>query len=114
MLRVQLDELPRTPAELGAYQWHQALSTYGQRPDQTVSDGDDADEDEDESTEVVNAIVASVAIPRLSALARQTYDPYSARQTAAALRIVDEVSYCVETNSPKFEVGLRGIMQSSV
>jgi hypothetical protein len=36
-------------------------------------------------------IVASVAIPRLSLLARQTYDPYSARQTAAALRIVDVV-----------------------
>lgn len=52
----------------------------------------------------MNAIVASVAIPRLSLLARQTYDPYSARQTAAALRIVDEISYSVETNSPKFEV----------
>ncbi|GAA5881856.1 hypothetical protein JCM3774_003060 [Rhodotorula dairenensis] len=102
----ELDELPRTPAELGAYQWHQALSTYGQRPDQSADSEDDHhddDEDEDESTEVVNAIVASVAIPRLSTLARQIYDPYSARQTAAALRIVDEISYCVETNSPKFE-----------
>ncbi|GAA5977143.1 hypothetical protein JCM10908_004871 [Rhodotorula pacifica] len=100
----ELDELPRTPAELGAYQWHQALSTYGHRPDRDQHDGnDDDDEPEDESTEVVNAIVASVAIPRLSTLARQTYDPYSARQTVAALRIVDEISYCVETNSPKFE-----------
>lgn len=95
-------------ADLGAYEWHQALSTYGQKPErEDDSYGQDDEEEEeaaDESTEVVNAIVASVAIPRLSTLARQTYDPYSMRQTGAALRIVDEISYCVETNSPKFEV----------
>ncbi|KAG0659930.1 hypothetical protein C6P46_004870 [Rhodotorula mucilaginosa] len=112
----ELDELPRTPTELGAYQWHQALSTYGQRPDRAAGATDldendeEEEEDEDESTEVVNAIVASVAIPRLSLLARQTYDPYSARQTAAALRIVDEISYSVETNSPKFEGLIRAFL----
>jgi hypothetical protein len=53
---------------------------------------------------VVNALVTSVVIPRLEKLAKETYDPLSRRQTTRALGLVDEVSYCVEKSSPKFEV----------
>lgn len=116
LLPCKLDELPRTPSDLAAYQWHQALSTYGHK--ERLENGNDDDEEEeeeaDESTEVVNAIVASVAIPRLSTLARQTYDPYSSRQTTAALRLVDEISYCVETNSPKFGVRLLSLQRTLI
>lgn len=108
---MQIDELPRTVSDLSAYQWHQNLSSYGHRTgarpggDGEVGDEDDDDDDKpDESAEVVNALVTSVVIPRLERLARAAYDPLSSRQTVAALRVVDEVSYCVETSSPKFEV----------
>ncbi|GEM10195.1 GC-rich sequence DNA-binding factor [Rhodotorula toruloides] len=98
----EIQELPHTSADLSAYSWHKALSSYGHSP--SDSNPDDLDEEEaDESIEVVNAIVASVIVPRLSALAKVAYDPFSSRQTVAALRLVDEISYCVETNSPKFE-----------
>ncbi|GAA6048331.1 hypothetical protein JCM3770_000953 [Rhodotorula araucariae] len=102
----EIDELPRTVSDLSAYQWHQNLSSYGHR------EGANDDEDKpDESTEVVNALVTSVVIPRLEKLARAAYDPFSSRQTAAALRVVDEVSYCVETNSPKFESLINAFLQ---
>ncbi|BGP09779.1 GC-rich sequence DNA-binding factor 2 [Rhodotorula toruloides] len=98
----EIQELPRTSADLSAYSWHKALSSYGHSS--AAPNADDLDEEEaDESTEVVNAVVASVVIPRLSALAKAAYDPFSSRQTVAALKLVDEISYCVETNSPKFE-----------
>ncbi|BGP33773.1 hypothetical protein JCM10296v2_005577 [Rhodotorula toruloides] len=98
----EIQELPRTSADLSAYSWHKALSSYGHSS--SAPNEDDLDEEEaDESTEVVNAVVASVVIPRLSALAKAAYDPFSSRQTVAALKLVDEISYCVETNSPKFE-----------
>ncbi|GAA5851668.1 hypothetical protein JCM9279_002539 [Rhodotorula babjevae] len=102
----EIDELPRTVSDLSAYQWHQNLSSYGHRERSGDEHQDEQDDDEDkpdESAEVVNALVTSVVIPRLEKLARAAYDPYSSRQTVAALRVVDEVSYCVETSSPKFE-----------
>ncbi|GAA5935558.1 hypothetical protein JCM3775_003350 [Rhodotorula graminis] len=102
----EIDELPRTVSDLSAYQWHQNLSSYGHRERSGGEQPEDDDEDDDkpdESAEVVNALVTSVVIPRLEKLARAAYDPYSSRQTVAALRVVDEVSYCVETSSPKFE-----------
>ncbi|GAA6030231.1 hypothetical protein JCM8097_009000 [Rhodosporidiobolus ruineniae] len=97
---LEIEELPRSPADLSSYAWHQALSSYGHSP----SSGDASPEPEgDESTELINSLVASVVIPRLSAIARAGYDPYSEKQTRAALKWVDEVSYCVEPSSPKFE-----------
>ncbi|BGP49978.1 hypothetical protein JCM10450v2_005883 [Rhodotorula kratochvilovae] len=96
----EIDELPRTASDLSAYQWHQNLTSYGHR--EGANDDDDEDKP-DESAEVVNALVTSVVIPRLEKLARAAYDPFSSRQTAAALRVVDEVSYCVEPSSPRFE-----------
>ncbi|GAA5889079.1 hypothetical protein JCM8208_007763 [Rhodotorula glutinis] len=102
----EIDELPRTVSDLSAYQWHQNLSSYGhpeRSGDEHQDDQDDDEDKPDESAEVVNALVTSVVIPRLEKLARAAYDPYSSRQTVAALRVVDEVSYCVETSSPKFE-----------
>lgn len=56
---------------------------------------------------VVNALVTSVVIPRLEKLAKETFDPLSRRQTTRAIGLVDEVSYCVEKSSPKFEVRSR-------
>ncbi|GAA5862749.1 hypothetical protein JCM1840_002660 [Sporobolomyces johnsonii] len=97
----EIDELPRTPSDLSQYAWHQALTTYGHRQD---PEEEDLNEDQtDESAEVVNALVTSVVIPRLEKLARASYDPFSSRQTVAAIKVVDEVSYCVEKSSPRFE-----------
>ena len=104
LLAPQIDELPRTVSDLSAYQWHQNLSSYGHRERSGDEPQDDDENKPDESAEVVNALVTSVVIPRLEKLARSAYDPYSSRQTVAALRVVDEVSYCVETSSAKFEV----------
>ncbi|GJN92794.1 hypothetical protein Rhopal_005832-T1 [Rhodotorula paludigena] len=99
----EIAELPRSAHDLAAYQWHQNLSSYGHRPHAGATDDDDDEDKPDESTEVVNALVTSVCIPRLEKLARAAYDPLSSRQTVAALRVVDEISYCVEPSSPKFE-----------
>ncbi|GAA5985030.1 hypothetical protein JCM11641_000823 [Rhodosporidiobolus odoratus] len=98
---LEIEELLASPADLTAYAWHQALSSYGHS---TSTDHEqNGDEEADESTELVNSLVASVLIPRLSAIARAGYDPYSEKQTKAALKWVDEISYCVERSSPKFE-----------
>ncbi|GAA5886767.1 hypothetical protein JCM6882_005881 [Rhodosporidiobolus microsporus] len=98
---LEIEELPKSPADLSSYAWHQALSSYGHS---SSPSGEDEDLDQaDESTELINSLVASVLIPRLSAIARAGYDPYSERQTRAAIKWVDEVSYCVEPSSPKFE-----------
>lgn len=67
-------------------------------------DDEEEDEQEDESQEVINALVTSVVIPRLEKLARETYDPLSKKQTTRALGLVEEVSYCVEKSSARFEV----------
>ncbi|GAA6064227.1 hypothetical protein JCM10212_000374 [Sporobolomyces blumeae] len=100
----EIDQLAETPSDLSQYVWHQALTAYGHRhtPDD-MHDDDDAAPGNDESAELVNALVSSVIIPRLERLATEAYDPVSLKQTLAAVRIVDEVSYCVETSSPKFE-----------
>ncbi|CEQ40115.1 SPOSA6832_01682 [Sporobolomyces salmonicolor] len=97
----EIDELPRTPSDLSQYAWHQALTTYGHRQD--PEDENFAEDQPDESTEVVNALVTSVVIPRLEKLARASYDPFSSRQTVAAIKVFDEVSYCVDKSSPRFE-----------
>lgn len=47
--------------------------------------------------------MTSVVIPRLTKLAKATYDPMSGKQTSRAIGLVDEVSYCVERTSPRFE-----------
>lgn len=69
-----------------------------------TSHSSDGEDEQDESEEVVNALVTLVVIPRLEKLAKETYDPLSRRQTTRALGLLDEVSYCVEKSSPKFEV----------
>ncbi len=61
---------------------------------------------EDESEAVVNLLVTSTVIPRLEKLAT-TFDPLSVQQTQRAVGVVDEVSYCVEKSSPRFEVSRR-------
>ncbi|GAA5838754.1 hypothetical protein JCM11251_006727 [Rhodosporidiobolus azoricus] len=99
---LEIEELPKSPADLSSYAWHQALSYYGHSSSQG-HEGEDHDDQPDESTELINSLVTSVIIPRLSAIARVGYDPYSEKQTRAALKWVDEVSYCVEPSSPKFE-----------
>ncbi|GAA6017197.1 hypothetical protein JCM10207_002568 [Rhodosporidiobolus poonsookiae] len=99
---LEIDELPSSPADLSSYAWHRALSSYGHAPSSSSPPPDDT-EGADESTELVNALVTSVVIPRLAAIAKAGYDPYSAKQTMGALRWVEEVSYCVERSSPKFE-----------
>ncbi|GAA5934347.1 uncharacterized protein JCM15063_004548 [Sporobolomyces koalae] len=99
----EIEQLPKTHSDLSQYAWHQALSSYGHRDTDEVEESDESTEPLDESTEVVNALVTSVVIPRLEKLARESYDPLSSRQTVAAIRLVDEMSYCVERDSPKFE-----------
>ncbi|BGP18171.1 hypothetical protein JCM10213_009014 [Rhodosporidiobolus nylandii] len=98
---LEIDELPSSPPDLSSYSWHRALSSYGHSPSSPSHDHDG--EEADESTELVNSLVTSVLIPRLSAIARAGYDPYSETQTKAAVKWVDEISYCVERSSPKFE-----------
>ncbi|GAA5876738.1 hypothetical protein JCM8547_002033 [Rhodosporidiobolus lusitaniae] len=98
---LEIEELPSSPPDLSSYAWHRALSAYS-HPPQSPSHSSH-EEDADESTELINSLVASVLLPRLSALARAAYDPYDERMTRAAVKWVDEVSYCVEPSSPKFE-----------
>ncbi|KDE06831.1 hypothetical protein MVLG_02867 [Microbotryum lychnidis-dioicae p1A1 Lamole] len=103
-----IDQLARTPSGLDSYHWHSSLTAFGHasHPNGGADDDSHMDEDDappDESAEVVNALVTSVVIPRLIALAKASYDPWSKKQTMKALALVDEVSYCVETTSPKFE-----------
>lgn len=64
----------------------------------------DDDEGLDESGDLINAFVTGTLIPRLSKVARGTYDPLSTKSTTRALGIVDEVSYCVDKGAEKFEV----------
>ncbi|GAA5956041.1 hypothetical protein JCM3765_005437 [Sporobolomyces pararoseus] len=107
----QIEELPKSGgAELSQWKWYQALSTYGHPEDQTEKEQEEAEVEEtiDESTEVVNALVTSVLIPRLGQLAKESYDPLSSRQTISAIKLVDEISYSVEKDSQKFE----GLIQS--
>ncbi|GAA6020925.1 hypothetical protein JCM11491_000069 [Sporobolomyces phaffii] len=99
----EIEQLGQTRSDLSQYTWHQALSAYGHGAGDDQGEDDDDRDPVDESTEVVNAMVTSVVIPRLCALARAAYDPLSSRQTVAALKWVDEISYCVERDSPKFE-----------
>ncbi|GAA5906527.1 uncharacterized protein JCM6883_004506 [Sporobolomyces salmoneus] len=99
----EIEQLPKTPSDLSQYAWHQALSSYGHREHSPSTEEQEEEEPQDESTEVINALVTSVVIPRLSELARESYDPYSSHQTVAAVKLVDEISYCVERDSPKFE-----------
>lgn len=94
----QIAQLVRTHPGLDAYEWHANLAAYG-HAGRASSAGEG-----DESETVVNGLVTSVVIPRLDKLARETYDPLSRLQTARALALVDEVSYCVERSSPRFEV----------
>lgn len=70
-----------------------------------MNSNDDMEEDgNDESEVVVNALVASVVIPRLDKVARESFDPLGKKQTVRALGLIDEVSYCIEKTSPKIEV----------
>ncbi|SCV73710.1 BQ2448_6140 [Microbotryum intermedium] len=123
-----IDQLAKTPSGLDSYHWHSSLTAFGHASHTYhIDDEDDdnhMDEDgahSDESAEVVNALVTSVVIPRLIALARASYDPWSRKQTIKALALVDEVSYCVETTSPRFDSLIQaflsrlqiGIIQSS-
>lgn len=71
-----------------------------------MSNEDGQEEDAAESEEVVNALVTTVVIPRLEKLARAAFDPLSRKQTMRAVGLVDEVSYCVEKSSPRFEVSV--------
>ncbi|KAL8278337.1 hypothetical protein RQP46_009229 [Phenoliferia psychrophenolica] len=89
----EIAQLGKTPAGLDAYSWHTNLSAFGH----TV------DDDASESETVVNALVTSVVIPLLEKLARASFDPLSVTQTTRALGLIDEVSYCVEKSSPRFE-----------
>lgn len=107
----QIDLLAKTPTGLDAYYWHNSLSAFGHAAGRgragSASSSVDGEDEQDESEEVVNALVTSVVIPRLEKLARETFDPMSRRQTTRALGLVDEVSYCVEKSSPRFEVSRR-------
>ncbi|KAK4050995.1 hypothetical protein OIV83_003124 [Microbotryomycetes sp. JL201] len=95
----EIQQLAKSPPGLDAYEWHANLTSFGH-----------AAEDEndgrlvDESEEIVNLLVTSVIVPRLVSLTRASYDPFSRQQTLRALSLVDEVSYCVERSSPKFEL----------
>ncbi|KAM0752770.1 hypothetical protein T439DRAFT_342265 [Meredithblackwellia eburnea MCA 4105] len=95
-------QLVKTPPGLDSYKWHENLSSYGHAA-QSSANNPVGEGEEDESETVVNGLVSSVIIPRLEKLARETYDPLSRNQTAKALGLIDEVSYCVERSSPKFE-----------
>lgn len=97
---LQISQLAKTPAGLDGYQWHANLSSFGHS---AANDTDGNPETEDESEAVVNLLVTSTVIPRLEKLAA-TYDPLSARQTQRAVGVVDEVSYCVDKSSHRFEV----------
>ncbi|SCZ88564.1 BZ3500_MvSof-1268-A1-R1_Chr10-2g03001 [Microbotryum saponariae] len=114
-----IDQLARTPSGLDSYHWHSSLTAFGHAshpPNGEADDDSHMDEDDappDESAEVVNALVTSVVIPRLIALAKASYDPWSKKQTMKALALVDEVSYCVETTSPKFEVRIATFLWGS-
>jgi len=96
-LKPQIEELPKTPTDLSQYSWHKALSYYGHNNDQ------EEEEEEDESSQVISGLVSSVVIPRLIKLVETSYDPLSFKQTEAGIKLVDEISYCVEKTSPKFE-----------
>jgi len=109
--RPQIEQLPSTPSDLSQYAWHQALSSYGHHSQSTHSEEEEEEPPkEDESTEVLNALVTSVIIPRLVSIAKESYDPLSSKQTVSALKLVDEISYSVERDSPRFEVSSRPLL----
>lgn len=95
--------MAKTPPGLDAYRWHSNLGEYGHSAPPVSQDGHQYEE-EDESEVVVNALVSSVVIPRLEKLAKESFDPLSKNQTTKALALLDEISYCVERKSQRFEV----------
>lgn len=63
-----------------------------------------------EDDHVVNAAVATIIMPRLRKIALEAYDPFSRSMTSKALHVVEEISYCIETTNPRFQVsGLIGV-----
>lgn len=111
-LQIDHQERPDRPSKgLETFHWHQSLTSYGHsalRPPRASSPSAMSDlsdeEGQDESADLINAFVTGTLIPRLSKLARETYDPLSVKATTRALGTVDEVSYCVDRGAEKFEV----------
>ncbi|KAK4050355.1 hypothetical protein OIO90_005148 [Microbotryomycetes sp. JL221] len=108
----EISQLAKSPPGLDAYQWHSNLTAFGHAgQSQSREDDDDSEmQGRDESEEIVNLLVTSVVVTRLIPLAKQTYDAFSRHQTVRALGLVDEVSYCVEKSSPKFEQLVRAFV----
>ncbi|KAM0790089.1 hypothetical protein ACM66B_005417 [Microbotryomycetes sp. NB124-2] len=109
----EISQLAKSPPGLDAYEWHANLTSFGHSAGPVAADEHDDSNGGlvDESEEIVNLLVTSVIVPRLVALSRETYDPFSRHQTLRALSLVDEVSYCVERSSPKFELLVKTFLQ---
>ena len=94
----------RPSSSLDSYTWHQALTAFQHAREQSLGpDGQPAHLDPED--DALNGMMNTVVVPRLRQLAVEGYDPYSARATSAALQVVEEISYCLDTGSARFEVG---------
>lgn len=74
------------------FAWEQALSAYTEEEEPRGGD------DEMEATLMTKAVM-----PRLLMLVKHAYDPYSAKETSAALMLVEQISYVVDTGHDAFQ-----------
>lgn len=91
------------PAGLDEFAWHAGLTHYAEaHVDLGPVGGDD---------ETIGTIVSNVVVPRLiSFVERGAYDPFSSRETRAAVEMVEQVGYVLERHGWRFQVSPRSFL----
>lgn len=98
-------ELGQSPNSLEHFKWHRALTHFQHERAASLELSSGGAEQVDPGDDVVAGMATTVVIPRLRKLVAEGFDTYSSKANSTALGLVEEISYCVEPTSPRFEVG---------